>query len=175
MNLVSVQLSTTCPHLALVLGSQRVDELLHAERFPHQHRDPLWTETHSCRWQEVTWQTGSEQSYRLLPCRFGGCRASCLAERHSDLRTSHRKNDSGPHHMTTYSFSSSFTHIMSSVNHVTWWLTHMPQWQDDGMERALRYEPTHTWNTDQSRPEPKSPHHIRLWQTDALFVTLTPF
>lgn len=42
MNLVSVQLGATCPHLALVLGSQRVDELLHAERFPHQHCDPLW-------------------------------------------------------------------------------------------------------------------------------------
>lgn len=40
--IVSVQLGATCPHLALVLGSQRVDELLHAERLPHQHCDPLW-------------------------------------------------------------------------------------------------------------------------------------
>lgn len=38
---VIIRTSTFAPHLALVFGSQGLDELLHAERSPHQNRDPL--------------------------------------------------------------------------------------------------------------------------------------
>lgn len=35
------QVETFPPHLALVFGSQGLNKLLHAERSPHQNRDPL--------------------------------------------------------------------------------------------------------------------------------------
>lgn len=48
------------------------------------HRQELWG------WRQVMWPTWSEQRYTLpyLPCLFEGCRASCWAERQSDLRSS---------------------------------------------------------------------------------------
>lgn len=38
---VVIRTPAFAPHLALVFGSQGLDELLHAERSPHQDRDPL--------------------------------------------------------------------------------------------------------------------------------------
>lgn len=38
---LAAQVETFPPHLALIFGSQGLDELLHAEWSPHHNRDPL--------------------------------------------------------------------------------------------------------------------------------------
>lgn len=84
----------------------------------------------------VTWTHGSRQppwAVCVLPSRYEACRASRWAERRSDLKVSTVRT------LPPASGGSHRGQRRACVRTPTLVLTHVPERQDDGMERALGY------------------------------------